>query len=358
MEIIKLNKKKISEAVDQTINVLKKGGLVVVPTDTVYGLAVDAENEAAIAKLIQFKSRPAGKAISIFVASLHDAKRYVVIDSKNESILKEIFPGPFTAILNSKHKSSRQLESDFESLGIRIPDNLFINELLVKYGRPITATSANLSGGPIVYSVDNLFRQISRKKRDLIDLVVNYGKLPYHKPSTVIDLTGDKLTMLRLGDNQLLNKKSYISASEAETKKIASEFIKKYDKNNQRRALAIILQGELGSGKTQFVKGIGAHFGIKDIISPSFVVYYEYNIPRQSRRRLYHVDLYNISEKNEFAYLGFEEMLKPRNIICIEWGEKSAPIYNILKDKSIIVHVKIKYSNENRRQIEISINNL
>ena len=110
--------------------------------------------------------------------------------------------------------------------------------------------------------------------------------------------------------------------------------------------MVFIIEGEMGVGKTVFVKGIGEQLGINNIISPTFVIYYEYG-------NFYHFDLYQIEDKSEFKNLGIVELLKPGNILCFEWGEKAGEIINILKEKSEIVYVKMDYVDEGIRKIEI-----
>ena len=121
--------------------------------------------------------------------------------------------------------------------------------------------------------------------------------------------------------------------------------------------MIFIIEGEMGVGKTVFVKGIGEQLGIKNIISPTFVIYYEYGIKisniKHQISKMIHVDLYNIQDKQEFKHLGLEKYLIPGNILCFEWGEKAGEIFNMLKKKGKIVYVKMKYINEKKREIVV-----
>ena len=328
---------------------LKLGGLIVFPSDTVYGLLVDATNEKAVKKLIAFKNRPPGKAISVFVADLKMMEEYVETTEKQKLVLKQLLPGPYTVILKSKGKVCRELESEKGSLGVRIPQYQPILDLAKKFGKPITATSANLSYQKIHYSIKSFFKKLPKEKEEYIDLVVDGGDLPYNKPSTVLDLTEPEIKVLRQGDLNVNKQKIYFSDSERKTKEIAREILKKNIIRD--RPLIFILQGDLGVGKTIFVKGIGEFFGLKNIISPSYVVYYEYLVAFQCFKTLIHVDLYNLESQDEFNYLGLEKYFKKGNILCFEWGEKMGELYEQLKKTGRVIYVKMKYVDKKKREI-------
>jgi Putative translation factor (SUA5) len=136
-------------------------------------------------------------------------------------------PGPFTVILKSKRKVCPLLESEKKTLGIRIPDYQTVNSLVKKFKRPITATSANLSGKSPHYSIESLLKQLPRSKKNLIDLIVDGGKLPRNKPSTVIDLVGENIKIVRQGDIVFSQFNKYISKSPSETKKTAAFVLNK-----------------------------------------------------------------------------------------------------------------------------------
>lgn len=339
--------------VKKACQVLKKGGLVVVPSDTVYGLAADATNKKAVEKLINFKGRPPGKAISVFVRDLKQAEEIVFIKKKQRGILNNLLPGPFTIVLPAKGSLVKDLESEKGTLGIRLPKFDFINRLVDQFGKPITATSANLSGQSSHYSISSLLNGLTKKRKKLLDLIIDFGKLPRNKPSTVIDLSQDKLKILRTGDLNLKTTGQLISKTPRQTKKIGQFLVNKFINEAVKQPLIFLLEGELGVGKTIFVKGVGETLGVEDIISPSFVVYYQYQIKNKKVKSLYHLDLYLVKEAEEFDYLGIEQMLKPKTIICIEWGEKMGEVYHLLASKGKVVYIKMKYITEKKREIEI-----
>ncbi len=348
MKTIKLKSNNINQVINNTITILKSNGLVVFPSDTVYGLLCDATSEKAVQKLIAFKNRPPGKAISVF-CNFDLVNQLVIINNQQSTILKQILPGPFTIILASKHKVNKLLESEKGTLGIRIPMYRYIETLVNQFKKPITATSANIAGRPAHYSINTLLNEIPDKKKDLIDLIIDAGTLARNKPSTVVDLIQSDVKILRQGDRDFSNKsKIFLSKSAGETKNIASRVISSEARNLAKRKsnkpLIFIIEGELGVGKTVFVKGLGESLGINNIISPTFVIYYEYG-------SFYHLDLYQIEEKEEFKYLGIEKLLIPGNILCFEWGEKAGEIIDLLKRKGEIIYVKMKYINEKIREI-------
>jgi len=345
MKTIKLKSNNINQVINNTITILKSNGLVVFPSDTVYGLLCDATNEKAVQKLIEFKNRPPGKAISVF-CNFELINKLVKINKQQQKIIKEILPGPFTVILSSKDKVNKLLESEKGSLGVRVPSFQLINRLIQEFGKPVTATSANLAGRSPHYSIKTLLNELSNKQKRMIDLIVDAGKLPKNKPSTVIDLTHPDVKILRQGDVDFSRSKIFLSKSTEETKNIAKKIFKEIRRPAENKPLVFIIEGELGVGKTVFVKGLGENLGIKNIISPTFVIYYEYE-------NFYHFDLYQIEEKEEFKHLGIEKLLKPGNILCFEWGEKAGEIFDLLKRKGEIVYVKMKYVDEREREIII-----
>ncbi len=342
MKIIKLNSGNVDQTINNTIEVLKSTGLVIFPSDTVYGLLVDATNKAAVEKLIAFKNRPVGKPISIFT-DIESMDQLVEINKDQQKVFEEILPGPFTIVLPSKHKVNKLLESETGTLGVRVPMYQPIKELVNKFKKPITATSANLAGRSPHYSIGSLLNELTEKQKELIDLIVDAGQLPKNKPSTVVDLSRPNVKILRQGNEDFIKSKVFRSRTSEETKNIAEQiFTKNYKKDE--KPLIFIIKGEMGVGKTVFVKGVGEKLGINNIVSPTYVIYYEY-------KNFYHFDLYQIEDREEFGNLGIDKFLVPGNILCFEWGEKAGEIIDLLSDKGNIVYIEMKYISESEREI-------
>ena len=209
------------EIIKEAAKVILAGGLVVFPSDTVYILAVDPTNKEGVKKLLEFKNRWTGKAISVAVLNKKMALEYVKLSKNGENIYSSLLPGPFTIVSEGRHKVVEGIEAENGTLGIRIPNNKYIHDLVKLVKKPVTATSANLSGRTPNYSIVGFLRTLPNKKRKMIDLIVDIGKLPRNKPSTVIDATESEIKILRRGD--LITgsaTQTLISKSEKETQAI------------------------------------------------------------------------------------------------------------------------------------------
>ncbi|MDO8577360.1 MAG: L-threonylcarbamoyladenylate synthase [Candidatus Wildermuthbacteria bacterium] len=166
---------------------LKKGKVLVCPTDTVYGLVADATNKQAIRKVFQIKQRSPNKPLPLFVRDMRMAKKHARISKEQELFLKKVWPGKITAVLKAKEKGT---------IGLRIPKHHFITKLLQIFAQPLTGTSANTAGLKPARSLEEILSQFEKRKHQP-DIVVDGGKLPFSKPSKVIDLTSDKKKILR-----------------------------------------------------------------------------------------------------------------------------------------------------------------
>jgi L-threonylcarbamoyladenylate synthase len=345
MRILKITDKKHQEFLEETAGTIKNGGLVVYPSDTVYILAVDPTSEKGVKKLLEFKNRWVGKAISVAVFDKKMALEYVELNENGENIYTNLLPGPFTIVSNGKHKVVKGIEAENGTLGVRIPDNKYISELVKLLGKPVTATSANLSGRTPNYSIASFLRPLSNKKKEMIDLIVDAGKLPRNKPSTVIDATEAEIKILRRGDLITGDNQTLISKSEKETERIAEFLLKKHI----NKPVIFALTGDLGCGKTVFSRKIGHLLGVKEkITSPTFVIYNEYKL---DKNKFLHFDLYRISADYELEEIKFFDLFKD-NVVCIEWpenmGEKN---FKRLKKENKVVTIQLKYLDETIREI-------
>ena len=189
------------KAVERVVNVLRDGGLVIYPTDTVYGLGCDITNSRALQRLARIKGVKLDKANWSFIcpdlSNLSDYARQ--IDTPTFKILKRALPGPYTFIL----QGSNQLPKDFKkkkTVGIRVPDNRIAQALVSGLGNPIVSTSIRDEDDVLEYTTDP--ELIYEKWANLVDVVVD-GGYGDNVASTIIDLTGPEPRVVREGKGDL-----------------------------------------------------------------------------------------------------------------------------------------------------------
>lgn len=345
------------------INNLNNGGLVIFPCETVYGVAVDSSNETAVLKLNKYKKRPLGKPYAIMCSDYKMASDYVFINNTAKNLYQRFLPGPVTVVSKGKHKVARGIESETGTLGVRIPDYPNLIKLIQEFGRPVVATSANASYQRRPYKLSDILDNISEKQKKLIDLMVDAGELPHNEPSTVIDTTlDDEGVILRQGDIKLKDKRSLagkasknevLSRSEESTQNIAKELWQKYENFQGKRAIIFALEGQMGAGKTQFVKGLAKVMGITEqIVSPSYDLLNTYHqLP--ITYNLVHIDTWRmIAPNEELNDLNVRSLLEKEAVVAIEWADRAVEEIKNYSDDAIIIWVKIVYGkNENDRLI-------
>ncbi len=198
MDIIKITPKTISpDALKRVLEVLKAGGIIVYPTDTAYGLGVDALNEDAIGKIFIIKKR-VQKPLPVVVANLTMMKTYAVTNPIGEKLAKKYWPAPLTIIFEKKDTTPAALTMGLPTIGIKIPPSPVAITIVKALGRPITSTSANISGMANNYTVDDVLKQF-RDQELKPDLILDAGPLPEVPVSTVVDTTKGKITVIRKG---------------------------------------------------------------------------------------------------------------------------------------------------------------
>ncbi len=332
------------------------GNLVVFPSDTVYILAADPTNQKSVNLLLSFKNRWPGKAVSIAVSDIKMAEKYVKLTLNTKKLYQSLLPGPFTIISPGRHRVASGIEAENASLGIRIPESKYILDLVKLLGRPVTATSANLSGRTPNYSLNSFLKPLSQKKKKLISLLVDAGKLPRNKPSTVIDALGSEIKILRRGDLITGSSQTLISKSEFETGKIAKFLFKKALNMGNKKSIVFSLSGDLGCGKTVFSKSIGRELGItQKILSPTFVIYNQYPLKNSPFNIFYHFDLYRLNTEIEYKEISFFSHFLPGSISCLEWPENmGANLYQQLKKKTNLITVNFTYLDDHTREISFS----
>jgi L-threonylcarbamoyladenylate synthase len=326
---------------------LKKGGLVIAPTDTVYIAMTDTTNQKAIDKLLAYKNRPMGKPLSVGVTDKNMASLYADINKTAENLYDNFLPGPLTIVSVGKHNLAIGVESETGTLGVRVPDLKWLLDLIGKYKKPLTVTSANASYKKRPYKISDILDNLSKKQKKLIDLIVDVGELPKNEPSTVIDTTLDDLVILRQGNFKIDNKNEVLSRNEENTTNIGKELWQKYEQYQGQRAIVFALMGEMGAGKTVMTKGIARAMGITDeVISPTFTLEAEYD-----KGKLVHIDTWRMENGQELGDLGFGERIKNKQVLVIEWADKVAEIIRGYDDEAVIIWVKIEYGKEDDQRI-------
>lgn len=190
------------KAIEQVVEVLRKGGLIIYPTDTVYGLGCDITNQRAIEKVARIRSIKPEKANFSFICyDLSHISDYIKpIDNATFRVLKKALPGPFTFIFNASHAVPKLLSSNKKTVGIRVPDNNVAREIVRALGNPIVSTSIHDDDDIIEYSTDP--ELIYEKYQELVDIVID-GGYGDNEPSTVVDCTSGEFEIIREGKGVL-----------------------------------------------------------------------------------------------------------------------------------------------------------
>jgi len=186
----------------KVVDVLEGGGIIIYPTDTVYAMGCDVKAHKAIERIAQLKGQnPDNPDLSIIFRDMSQLSEYTVIyDDNIFRLLKRNLPGPFTFIVKANNQIPRLFKNKKKTVGIRIPDNNIVNEIVKELGRPIITTSIHDPDEIIEYTTDP--ELIWEKFRDFADIVIN-GGYGNNEPSTIVDCTGDEITIVRQGLGQL-----------------------------------------------------------------------------------------------------------------------------------------------------------
>jgi L-threonylcarbamoyladenylate synthase len=185
----------LQREIGKGVEVLRKGGVIAFPTDTVYGLGADVFNSAAVERVYEIKDRPKHRQFPLLIA---DAKQLTALAEPIPEITwllaKRFWPGGLTLVLSRKDSLPACLAWG-RTIGLRVPNHPVCLALIKGLGNPITGTSANTSGQPAALTAEEVEQQLGGK----IDLVINGGKCPGGKESTIVDITREPPIILRQG---------------------------------------------------------------------------------------------------------------------------------------------------------------
>ena len=178
--------------------ILRAGGLIVYPTDSVYGLGCDLFNKSAVEKIYHCKGNDKRKLLSFICPDLKGIAEYAYVSNAAYKIMRRLLPGPYTFILNASRQVPKILLERRSTVGIRVPDNVICQALLSEFMRPITSTSACLSGQGYLSDPE----EIAATFLHLADLFLDAGPGGL-EPSTIIDFTQGKPVVVRQGKGKL-----------------------------------------------------------------------------------------------------------------------------------------------------------
>jgi L-threonylcarbamoyladenylate synthase len=182
--------------IQEIATLLQRGGIIAYPTETVYGLGVDALNEKAIERLFAIKSRPLDKPVSLLVRDTRMLTRVVSsVPAAAKPIMETYWPGPVTIVFPAAEGIPSILTGQTGTIGVRISPHPFVRQLFGVFDSPLTSTSANISGGRSLMEPEDILRTFGGR----IDLVVAMSEFMEGMGSTLIDVTGERPRVIRAG---------------------------------------------------------------------------------------------------------------------------------------------------------------
>jgi len=184
--------------IKKAAQVLKDGGIVVYPTDTIYGLGVDLFNKQAIERVLRIKKASSHKLMSFLCPDLKDISKWAVAPNEAYKVMRRVLPGPYTFVLRASREIPKTVLQKRKTVGIRIPDSEVAHALLKEMGRPILSVS--VPQGTDGYYSDP--QEIADKFQYEIDLILDAGVM-FNKPSTVVDFSGDEPQIIREGSGDI-----------------------------------------------------------------------------------------------------------------------------------------------------------
>lgn len=183
------------ELVD-VITVLEEGGIVIFPTDTVYGIACNCFQEEAIKKLYEIKNRPNYKPINVLTDNISKIELITKnINDKEKQLIDKYMPGALTLIMEKNDNIPNVLTAGLETIGVRIPNNKIALSILEKFDYPLAVTSVNISGQKEGIAVEDFIDEFENK----VDVIIDGGKSEIGIPSTIIKVNEEKIETIRQG---------------------------------------------------------------------------------------------------------------------------------------------------------------
>ena len=179
--------------IDELAKILKRDGVISVPTDTVYGVCSRMNSRKAYDNLVKIKNRPSIKLFPVMCANEEQIKSIAIVDEKVEKLIHNFMPGPITLVLKKRPEVPAYVNNDGSTIAVRMATSKSLEELIRKTGSPIFMTSANQSGEPVCTTLDEI-----EKVFPTLDGIME-GKVAFCKGSTIVDCTLETIKILRLG---------------------------------------------------------------------------------------------------------------------------------------------------------------
>ncbi|TSC65972.1 MAG: hypothetical protein CEO22_280 [Candidatus Berkelbacteria bacterium Gr01-1014_85] len=323
-----------SAALAQARQQLLSGGLVIYPTETVYGLAALASSEVAIDKLIKFKARPVGKGISLLVAGQTMAGQLTDLASNagasTLNLMNRYWPGPVTLVVQPwpSAKIDSRLLAETGSLGLRQSSHPLAQALIEQVGEPITATSANKAGQRQPRSIELALAPLSESQLELIDLVLDWDELPPNPPSTVIDTTSLSPQVLRRGQIELGDQSTSTETTETiESVERLDDWVASWLNRYQgwlgEQPTILALDGPMGAGKTTLANSLGRLLEADSVVnSPTYTLVKEYRLARWPKLpKLVHLDCFRLKRAEDWLTLNLFDYVQSDSLVVCEWPE-------------------------------------
>ncbi len=184
--------------INKAVEVLKKGGVIIYPTDTVYGFGCDIFNKEALERVYYIKNEAITKLFSFLCSDLKDIAKYAKVSDYSYKIMKKCLPGPYTFVLPAAREVPKKLWTRRKTVGIRVPDSNIARTLAQELGNPIISTSVTSRKGDLYYRPEEI-RSVFQTQ---VDLMLNGGELN-GEPSSIIDLSEDYPEIIREGSGDI-----------------------------------------------------------------------------------------------------------------------------------------------------------
>ena len=192
---MKIIKELTNENLEEINTILDNDGIIIFPTDTVYGIGCNCYSINALKKLYSFKNRPLSKPINVLTSSIEKIEKIAYLKEKEKEMIEKYMPGDLTLIVDKKEIVPDLLTANLNTVGVRIPNHDMALKILNHYKAPIATTSVNLSGDSPGIEVSDFIEEF----KDKVDLIVDGGPSPIGVASTIVRVENDKINILREG---------------------------------------------------------------------------------------------------------------------------------------------------------------